>query len=347
MYLTLEQVKANPLFRQVNAADLELKTVSKAISMTQSAASHKISVDRFALTFYTLNHAYSEIRNRKLDKEPLTDLETRICQKYEDTIAIQARFLFAYLTLACIREARHAEDPGTSDEDPADVKHFFDNLSSCSSHEAVDRFIHRDINCTVGEFLKVLSVQFKQNNYANGFGGEAWADIADCCFNFVNGTLTAEVFVDLGYHLEHNNGSVFNKDFIFSSEKPDLQKILDCQAAGQAPNLSCHPTREGQQFILESALDESVCALVRGQYDPVDWSKVYRKGNPSNGQYDGFLTNPVKTLEDNYLVTGNKKYKPASDKTPIHYKDNHEKHQHTGEIKPFANHGLNTYQQIR
>nr|AAL85294.1 unknown [Vibrio phage 1] len=53
------------------------------------------------------------------------------------------------------------------------------------------------------------------------------------------------MFVDLGYHLEHNNGSVFNKDFIFSSEKPDLQKILDCQASGQAPNLNLPPCTRG------------------------------------------------------------------------------------------------------
>lgn len=343
MYLTLEQVKANPLFRTVNASDLDLKTVTKAISMTQSASSHKISVDRFALTFYTLNHAYSEIRNRKLDKEPLTTHEAKICEKYENTIAINARCLFAYLTLACVREARHAEEPGTADDDPQDIQHFFEGLGGCSSTEAVDRFIHRDINCTIGEFLKVLSYQFDQNNYANGFGGMAWASIADCCFNFVNGTITAEVFVDLAYHLEHNNGSVFNKDFIFSSEKPDLQKILDCQASGQAPNLMCHPTHEGQQFILEGAIDTAVKELVQGQFDPVEWDRVYRKGNPTNGLYNGFLENPIKSLKDNHLVTGNKPYKAS--KPTIHY--NQDDHEATGQIKPFANHGLTTYQQIR
>lgn len=337
MYLTIEAVKSNPLFRQVDASGLDLKTVAKAISMTQSAASKKIRVDRFALTFYTLNHAYSEILNRRLAKEPLSKLEAKICTKYEDTIEIQARFLFAYLTLACVREARHADDSGVDPEAPQDVRNFFESIIELPANEVVDRFIYRDINCTAGEFYTALSEQFEQNNYPNSFGGKPWADIANCCLNFVKGTLTAEVFVDLGYHLEHNNGSVFNKDFIFSSEKPDLQKILDCQASGQAPNLICNPTDGSQQFILDSAIDASVRSLVAGRYNPVDWSKVFRKGNPDNGTYTGFITTHVKPSKDAKAV-------PTENLTTI---GEHSKHKKTGEVTPFAGHGLISYQQVR
>nr|ABG74945.1 unknown [Vibrio phage 1] len=141
--------------------------------MTQSAVHSKIRVDRFALTFYTLNHAYSEILNRRLPKEPLSDLEAKICKRYENTIEAQARFLFAYLTLACVREARHADEAGTTDDAPQDVRNFFESILDLPKNEVEDRFIHRDINCTAGDFFKVLSLQFVQCNYPNSFGGQA------------------------------------------------------------------------------------------------------------------------------------------------------------------------------
>ncbi|QNJ59107.1 hypothetical protein [Vibrio phage vB_ValS_PJ32] len=335
MFLSIEDVKTNPVFKKAGFDDLPLKKVTKALSLTCSAAQSKLRADRCALSFYAQNHIFSDLCSRKLNREPLTGKEAAICSMYEDTIADQTRFIFAYLTLASIREARHVMDLDfTSADVNDDIVRLFEAIKGIAAKDAVDYFIFSDINCTIGELLKALEAQFIDSEYANGYGGDAWADIAKCCLMFAEGELTAELFVDQAYHLEHNNGSVFNKNFIFSDEKPDLQKVLDCQAAGQAPNLLANPTAGHIQYVGPQAVDPEIHALVKDKYDPVNWDIVFKRGIAANGKYTSFLESaqvsnkpavavamdPAKPGSDKTIVAkGNSKYKATGlTVTPYH-----------------------------
>jgi phosphohistidine swiveling domain-containing protein len=70
-------------------------------------------------------------------------------------------------------------------------------------------------NLTLGEAFYGLSRIFKMGAFEGGFGGEPWYDIAHHGENFANGEISAEVFVDQAFSLEHNSGQIFNKEIIF------------------------------------------------------------------------------------------------------------------------------------
>ena len=68
---------------------------------------------------------------------------------------------------------------------------------------------------TLGEVLEYLKIIFEENSFRHGFGGPAWGSIAKHGVSFVNGKVNAEMFVDQAFSLEHNNGNMFNKDYLF------------------------------------------------------------------------------------------------------------------------------------
>jgi pyruvate, orthophosphate dikinase len=72
-------------------------------------------------------------------------------------------------------------------------------------------------NYTLGEVLDYLNTIFYVNPFKYGFGGPAWGAIAKHGASFVNGKINAEMFVDQAFSLEHNNGNMFNKDYLFST----------------------------------------------------------------------------------------------------------------------------------
>jgi hypothetical protein len=61
---------------------------------------------------------------------------------------------------------------------------------------------------------KCLSPTFNKGKWQGGYGGKAWGSIADCLLNLVTGEYSPEMFCDLAFALQHNNGSMFNKSII-------------------------------------------------------------------------------------------------------------------------------------
>jgi pyruvate, orthophosphate dikinase len=80
-------------------------------------------------------------------------------------------------------------------------------------------------NLTLGEAFYALSRIFNMGGFEGGFGGEPWYDIAHHGENFANGQISAEVFVDQAFSLEHNSGQIFNKEIIFHN--PDFMEVND------------------------------------------------------------------------------------------------------------------------
>jgi pyruvate, orthophosphate dikinase len=73
-------------------------------------------------------------------------------------------------------------------------------------------------NVTIAECMDFLGYMFRANNFENGYGGPAWAQITDHCAKFLKGQINAEVFVDQTFSLEHNNGQIFNKRVIYREQ---------------------------------------------------------------------------------------------------------------------------------
>lgn len=69
---------------------------------------------------------------------------------------------------------------------------------------------------TVNDLITGFSIIFKKNNFFEGnFGGKPWDNIVQHALKFSQGKINAEVFVDQAFSLEHNGGTIFNKDIIF------------------------------------------------------------------------------------------------------------------------------------
>ena len=52
---------------------------------------------------------------------------------------------------------------------------------------------------------------FRAGGWGGGYGGEAWAKIAETLWRYEVGVYSPKVFVDHCFSLQHNNGSYFNK----------------------------------------------------------------------------------------------------------------------------------------
>lgn len=76
-------------------------------------------------------------------------------------------------------------------------------------------FKSSDIN--IEDLLKTVNLIFQKNSFGMGYGGVAWKKITEHALNFSQGKISSEVFIDQSFSLEHNNGSIFNKDIIFQS----------------------------------------------------------------------------------------------------------------------------------
>ena len=82
--------------------------------------------------------------------------------------------------------------------------------------EVVDEFLSKNLDdYTLENTLNYLYTMFSEGSWEEGYGGSAWADIAKHGLDFVQGKINAEMFVDQAFSLEHNNGNMFNKDYLF------------------------------------------------------------------------------------------------------------------------------------
>jgi phosphohistidine swiveling domain-containing protein len=142
---------------------------------------------------------------------------------------------------------------------------------------------------TVGEMLDFSKVLFAHNNFAGGYGGQAWSEIAAHGCKFVNGEINAEVFVDQAFSLEHNNGQIFNKDLVFRCDRrkswytygmshyqgenscDDTQLLLNAQHQGQL--LSVLSSEFSSECVREAQYEDE-----KGFFKSLEESGLVEKG---------------------------------------------------------------------
>lgn len=133
-----------------------------------------------------------------------------------------AKAMFDYMVLVCLGEARHAKNK--CDYDIA----IFENLPGSFARNdcyACPHFEPRNLLLT---FAELFEESWTGDRWADGYGGNAWADIAKGALLYY--TMSPEVFIDHAVDLSHNNGVFFNKKnyiFVLNSDENDVKTFLD------------------------------------------------------------------------------------------------------------------------
>lgn len=248
--------------------------------------SFKVPPERDALRFYLLNHAVGLISRRVA---PLEDLGPYlpIVELYHQQLAVMSTRMFYYLLLICTRESRHDTSGYTNScwDDIStmcgtSLKSFHTTIQGVASSKAVAKFLENPPPVSLGDYTSALAYLFLHGTYMKGYGGVAWANVAEVLRRFVHGEYSAEMMLDTAFTLCHNNGPIFNKGMLFDSYSTAIYKILDVQRSGQIPQLIYslgvpHASDKEVQLLWEqvhSVLGDEVTG-------PVDWFAVEALGS--------------------------------------------------------------------
>ena len=277
MNTTLNEFDTCPMFQPLNGSSLHL---SHVLPQQQEIYRHSKlrHIERDALDFYTLNHRVSALRLQYHPLEPLPDNEVYLLHSYADVIKESAGYLVAYITAITIREVRHAKTRVLTTEDGSANRDVAKYINECilphgdTASFVLKEFLFSDLDVSFLALISTLESAFNNCAFESNYGGEPWARVATHLRRFLDGSITTEAFIDGCFHLAHNTGSIFNKGVVYAHFDTCFGIILDCQNAGQVPNLVANPN--GLNFNMDKAyISETAKNASRG-YEPVDWDRV-------------------------------------------------------------------------
>jgi hypothetical protein len=241
-----------------------------------------------ALNFYLANAAYANVVQAVRPDEPLGKYEW-IVEDYQSVVRKTSLRLFYYLLMICSRESRHVH---TNNEFFARLQReygcmdFTKKLRGQGSGgvEQIMRVSPPDLN--LGKYTDHLVDLFDHGKFNTGYGGKAWGTVAKVLRDFVHGTLSAELMLDTGYTLAHNNGPIFNKGILYREyDGYEILKVLDVQRGGMIPQLVLN---RSSRFVDDQMVEfaNRVRDLFPDQFaGEVNWDTVKKlgaKGNYSN-----------------------------------------------------------------
>jgi pyruvate,orthophosphate dikinase len=116
---------------------------------------------------------------------------------------------------------------------------------------------------TISECLDFLAYMFRADNFESGYGGPAWAQIAEHGSKFLKGQINAEVFVDQTFSLEHNGGQIFNKRVIYCE-----QTYFYFRQYNQQDRHSRNFNVWISQFLLNAQHQGQLLTLLNTEYSP-------------------------------------------------------------------------------
>ena len=218
------------------------KTAAAMRQFMQADTAAQTVPETEALWFYAMNHGMAEVRKGRASHEPL-DALLPFVQDYYQVLSPKAVRAFYYLLLICTREARHLH----SDEalQQSVTKQFggvaWDwTTGAIGEQEVQKKLFASPPKMALGPYVATLQHVFEYGGWSSGYGGKAWAAVADCLCRFVHGETSAEMMLDTVWTLAHNNGPIFNKGHMYGMYSPALLKILDVQASGQMHEFILH-----------------------------------------------------------------------------------------------------------
>lgn len=144
-----------------------------------------------------------------------------------------------YLDVAVGGELRYARRHLGDDALPAELGSFFAEIGP--GHRGKAWMVWTVIRRVLGlRALELAEELFCREGWRENFGGQAWGCVARLLRERLSRDLSARIFVDQCFSLEHNTGSVFNK--LFDTAK--LGKALVAQSEDDYPRLLVHASEE-------------------------------------------------------------------------------------------------------
>lgn len=203
----------------VEVPDIDLKYRMPCLDTLQRSVSGKlpaftVSADNLAGQFYV---GYDSYMNNALSKADFTTLL--------ETLSMH---IGTYIVAACIGEFRHTSvqtvclsidgvdalavtDALETLQDKWFVKECFSSGIGRSSFisNKLDR-IPKTLNDAVDMMSNIATV-FNKGNWNGAYGGKAWGKIANLWLRFASGKLSALLFLDAVFNMQHNSGNIFGK----------------------------------------------------------------------------------------------------------------------------------------
>ncbi len=230
-------------------------TLTKEVNLFLKWHNAKVNPPRIA--FERVNEQLSA--NQLLSDFYLTDLMARLAEGSpleHEAVMLRTKThreiaeVFAlYLLMAASGESRHfyseADSSGATARlamarlDRTILSSSYDQGPSGRSkmHADVVRFLKdRDLEFLVTHTRDLVTV-FNEGSWDGAFGGSKWGAIANALHSFLSGKLSATLFVDHAFDLEHNGGKLFNKNPLFMSvtNESRLKLQLDIKKTVSAP----------------------------------------------------------------------------------------------------------------
>ncbi|QAY01826.1 hypothetical protein ValSw41_4 [Vibrio phage ValSw4_1] len=277
MNTTLVEFDTCPMFQQLNGAALHLSHVlpKQQQIYNQPTLRH---IEQDAIDFYVLNHRVSELRLKYHPLEPLSDTDVYLLHNYADVLKEVAGYLVAYITAITIREVRHAKTRVLGAEDGSLNLTVARYINECiiphgdTASFVLKEFLYSDLDASFLDLMTVLESAFTHCSFETNYGGESWARVARHLKRYLNGDFSTEAFIDGCFHLAHNTGSIFNKGVVYAHFDTCFGIILDCQNAGQVPNLAANT--KSLNFNLDPSYISPLVKQVTKGASPVNWDRV-------------------------------------------------------------------------
>lgn len=187
-----------------------------------------------------------------------TTLEYEAAALRRDVHAHTAERLVMYLVVAVGGEIRHADSFSYICDENLDMlkKEFAVELGGRRG-DAQLRTLAKLKTLSHEEhvrFMKLCQEQFFNGTWASSIGGSAWGLIARAAHDFLIGKLTASVFADHAFDLEHNNGSVFGKHLMVTGDRYAVKHYLnEKKVASSVPILYRRLAARVQDYTLQMA----------------------------------------------------------------------------------------------
>lgn len=280
------QLGVRPLTRMIDFSEVPAPVVMAEFK--DALPGSKAVPETEALWFYLMNHAVARVREIKAPNEPLGE-HLWIVEEFHRQLTERAVRLFRYLMMICTREARHANSQMASkwvdfeaQFGPEITKFCRDNLGKSSS-DAANHIQKSPPDAPIGLYVRGLQYIFDKPSWGGGYGGKKWGAVTDCLVQYVHGKYTAEMMMDTGWTLSHNNGPIFNKGMLYEMyDGGMIARILDVQRSGQIPQLIFEGWVDARcpkdLKAMNLKLNEALPGMIPQDKPYVDWFLVEQLG---------------------------------------------------------------------
>lgn len=128
------------------------------------------------------------------------------------------------------------EDPSISESDALFFAtksiYFKDRLSSMNYSSALKElqdldFLKSFSEMKISVFIKCIKAVIKdEKNFYKSFGGNLWENITDHLYRWISGEINTTLFIDQAISLEHNSGTLFDKNIVFTNPNENRIKCI-------------------------------------------------------------------------------------------------------------------------